>query len=92
PGVIAVTGRGTRPCRNAGVEKPRRYTQKELQKRLEAAGWVKTTGGKHVVKMVKPGRRAITIPICRGETLSVGLCRRILKQAGIDGRSHNGKH
>ena len=72
--------------------KLRRYTQKELQKRLEAAGWMKVAGGKHVVKMVKQGRRPITIPICRGQTLSVGLCRRILKQAGIDGTTDNGKH
>ncbi|MDQ4124343.1 MAG: type II toxin-antitoxin system HicA family toxin [Actinomycetota bacterium] len=65
--------------------RPRRYTQKELQKELEAAGWVNVGGGKHVVKMAKQGRRPITIPICHGQTLSVGLCRRILKQAGIDG-------
>ena len=43
-----------------------------------------TRGGKHVVKMSKPGWRPVTIPSCHGETLSVGLARSILKQAGID--------
>jgi predicted RNA binding protein YcfA (HicA-like mRNA interferase family) len=64
--------------------KQRRYTQKQLKKRLKGEGWVNTGGGKHVIKMSKPGHRPITIPMCGGETLDVALSSSILKQAGID--------
>ncbi len=66
------------------MAKQRRYTQKQLKKRLEGDGWVDTGGKKHVVKMSKPGHRPITLPMCGGETLDVGLSSAILRQAGID--------
>jgi predicted RNA binding protein YcfA (HicA-like mRNA interferase family) len=66
------------------MAKRRRYTQKELKRRLESEGWTERTGGKHVVKMVKRGERPITIPMYKGETLPIGLSQAILKQAGIE--------
>ena len=41
---------------------PRALNQRSMRKLLEANGWVATVGGKHVVKMEKPGRRPITLP------------------------------
>jgi predicted RNA binding protein YcfA (HicA-like mRNA interferase family) len=61
-----------------------RYTQKELIRRLSGAGWKRQAGGRHQVKMTKEGRRPVTIPEYRGETLPVGLSEAILKQAGIE--------
>lgn len=66
------------------MAKARRYTQKQMKKRMETEGWVNTGGGKHVIKMSKPGHRPVTIPFCGGETLDIGLSQAILKQAGID--------
>jgi hypothetical protein len=37
-------------------------TQKEWIKRLQREGWSKERGGKHQVKMTKPGSRPITLP------------------------------
>jgi hypothetical protein len=37
-------------------------TQKEWIKRLRVEGWSRETGGKHQVKMTKPGFRPITLP------------------------------
>jgi predicted RNA binding protein YcfA (HicA-like mRNA interferase family) len=62
----------------------RRYTQKELVKRLSKEGWKREAGGRHQVKMTKEGRRPVTIPEYRGETLPVGLSQAILRQAGIE--------
>lgn len=62
----------------------KRYTQKQLIRRLSAAGWVKQSGGRHQVKMTKAGRRPVTIPEHRGETLPVGLSNAILKQADME--------
>lgn len=66
------------------MPKKKRYTQKALIRELSLHGWVKTGGGKHQVKMVKPGERPITIPELGGETLPIGLTQAILKQAGIE--------
>jgi len=62
----------------------RLLSQKTARKLLEAHGWRKTAGGKHSVKMEKPGNRPITLPMHKGEDYSVGLTRSILKAAGID--------
>ena len=43
-----------------------------------------TTGGKHVVKMTKPGMRPITLPMHKGRDYSVGLTESIKKAAGIN--------
>jgi predicted RNA binding protein YcfA (HicA-like mRNA interferase family) len=51
---------------------------------LEQAGWQQGKGGKHVVKMVKPGRRPLTLPRHRGQDYGKGLTQAILKQAGLE--------
>jgi predicted RNA binding protein YcfA (HicA-like mRNA interferase family) len=62
----------------------RLLSQKTARKLLEEHGWAKTAGGKHNVKMEKPGKRPITLPKHRGADYSLGLTRSILKAAGID--------
>ena len=58
--------------------------QKSARKLLEAHGWAKTVGGKHNIKMEKPGQRPITLPMHKGQDYSAGLTQSILKAAGID--------
>lgn len=82
--MIAVTTPVGCEWRDPVVARPRRYTQKQLQRRLQSEGWVTIRGGKHVVKMTKVGYRPITIPACHGEVLSIGLVRSILRQADVD--------
>lgn len=57
--------------------------QREAQRLLEIYGWTRTAGGKHGVKMVKEGRRPITLPHHRGQDYSAGLWASILRQAGL---------
>lgn len=42
-----------------------------------------TMGGKHVVKMEKPGERPITLPMHRGADYGPHLSNEIMKQAGL---------
>jgi len=57
-----------------------------MQRLLEAAGWTLTVGGKHVVKMTKPGHRPITLPHDKGGGgYPVGLSMAIMRQAGLRG-------
>jgi predicted RNA binding protein YcfA (HicA-like mRNA interferase family) len=58
--------------------------QKSAQKLLEANGWTKTKGGKHNIKMDKPGERPITLPKHKNEDYSKGLTAAIKRQAGLD--------
>ena len=58
-------------------------TQKEWIKLLQDHGWRQEQGGKHVVKMVKEGKRPITLPMHKGQTYSKGLDAAIRKQAGL---------
>lgn len=62
---------------------PRLLSQKLAQSILEENGWVRTLGGKHVVKMEKEGRRPITLPHQKGQMYGVELSQRILKEAGL---------
>jgi predicted RNA binding protein YcfA (HicA-like mRNA interferase family) len=62
---------------------PKTANQDEMQKILERHGWVRTLGGKHVVKMEKEARRPITLPHCNGQQYSRDLTARIFKQAGL---------
>jgi predicted RNA binding protein YcfA (HicA-like mRNA interferase family) len=62
---------------------PKTLDQKSARKLLTADGWRPTLGGKHVVKMTKPGRRPITLPYNHGEDYPPGLRAAILKQAGF---------
>lgn len=62
---------------------PRLLSQSTGQSILEENGWVRTLGGKHVVKMEKPGQRPITLPHHKGQMYGADLSQRILKQAGL---------
>ena len=57
--------------------------QKSMRKLLIDHGWSESRGGKHVVKMTKPGERPITLPMHRGRDYGKGLERAILRQAGL---------
>lgn len=57
--------------------------QKKAIKLLGANGWTRTHGGKHQVKMTKPGNRPITLPQHKGRDYPPGLAQAILKQAGL---------
>ncbi len=63
-----------------------RHNQRSMKRLLEANGWTETTGGKHVVKMTKPGCRPITLPHDKGGGgYPPGLTAAILRQAGLKG-------
>ncbi len=57
--------------------------QREWIKALEDEGWVRERGGKHQVKMIKSGKRPITLPQHKGRTYSKGLDAAIRRQAGL---------
>lgn len=59
-------------------------SQKKAKKLLEQNGWTETHGGKHVIKMTKPGQRPITLPKHKGADYGKELSARIRKQAGLD--------
>jgi predicted RNA binding protein YcfA (HicA-like mRNA interferase family) len=61
----------------------KRLSQRTAIRLLRKHGWTQVVGGKHSVKMVKPGRRPITLPGHRGQDYSPGLTAAILKQAEI---------
>jgi hypothetical protein len=62
---------------------PKLINQKSGRKLLEKAGYIKTEGGKHSVKMEKEGKPPITLPKHRGQDYSKDLSRAIMRQAGI---------
>lgn len=64
---------------------PRVLNQKSAIAVLLDEGWIKTIGGKHQVKMEKPGRRPITLPMHKGRDYSPGFTAAILRQAGLTG-------
>lgn len=72
-------------------ELPRVMDQRQAIALLEMNGWTRDRGGKHVVKMVKPGSRPVTLPDCRRGTYTVGFTARILRQAGLRG-PEGGEH
>jgi predicted RNA binding protein YcfA (HicA-like mRNA interferase family) len=57
--------------------------QKKTIKLLLKNGWVHSRGGKHQVKMTKPGCRPITLPRHKGRDYPTGLAQAILRQAGL---------
>jgi predicted RNA binding protein YcfA (HicA-like mRNA interferase family) len=57
--------------------------QKKAIKLLQEHGWTRKTGGKHQVKMTKPGERPITLPMNKGRDYPKGLAAAILRQAGL---------
>lgn len=58
-------------------------TQKEWIRRLEAEGWSLDRGGKHQVKMVKPGQRPITLPENKRRVYSKGFEAQLRREAGL---------
>lgn len=58
-------------------------TQKEWIKLLRSHGWTHVTGGKHQVKMTKPGQRPITLPTNRRQAYSKGMEAALRRQAGL---------
>jgi predicted RNA binding protein YcfA (HicA-like mRNA interferase family) len=69
---------------------PKRLSQAKAERLLLENGWELETGGKHVVKMTKPGHRPITLPRHKGSDYGPGLTNAILKQAGLKGRPNEG--
>jgi predicted RNA binding protein YcfA (HicA-like mRNA interferase family) len=57
--------------------------QKKAIGLLKENGWTQARGGKHQVKMTKPGSRPITLPQHKGRDYPTGLAQAILKQAGL---------
>jgi predicted RNA binding protein YcfA (HicA-like mRNA interferase family) len=58
-------------------------TQKEWIKRLQREGWTRERGGKHQVKMTKPGHRPITLPENKRRVYSKGFEAELSRQAGL---------
>ena len=58
-------------------------SQTSAKKLLQEHGWIEVRGGKHVVKMEKPGKRPITLPMHRGRDYSQGLTAAIMREAGL---------
>jgi predicted RNA binding protein YcfA (HicA-like mRNA interferase family) len=60
------------------------HNQKSLKKLLRKNGWTETQGGKHVVKMEKPGEpRPMTLPHHRGQDYSTSMTASILRDTGL---------
>jgi predicted RNA binding protein YcfA (HicA-like mRNA interferase family) len=59
------------------------HNQQSMRRLLQENGWTQTIGGKHVVKMAKPGERPITLPMHKGQDYGPALTRSILRQAGL---------
>lgn len=62
---------------------PRTMNQRQAIALLKVHGWTLERGGKHQVKMTKPGRGPVTLPEHRGSTYSVGFTAAILREAGL---------
>jgi predicted RNA binding protein YcfA (HicA-like mRNA interferase family) len=64
---------------------PRVLSQRSAIRLLTRHGWEQVRGGKHSVKMVKPGQRPVTLPMHGGGDYSRELTDRILREAGLKG-------
>ena len=58
-------------------------TQKEWIKRLQLEGWKLERGGKHQVKMTKPGHRSISLPEHKRRAYSKGFEAQLRREAGL---------
>ncbi len=56
-------------------------TQKEWIKYLQEQGWTLDRGGKHQVKMTKPGQRPITLPENKRRAYSKGFEAQLRREA-----------
>jgi predicted RNA binding protein YcfA (HicA-like mRNA interferase family) len=68
-----------------GDDLPRVLSQRKARRLLGQYGWTQAAGGKHVVKMIKPGQRPITRSHHQGKDYPVALTAAILRQAGLRG-------
>jgi predicted RNA binding protein YcfA (HicA-like mRNA interferase family) len=57
--------------------------QRKAIELLQTNGWIRKAGGKHQVKMTKPGHRPITLPDNKRRDYPPSLTNAILKQAGL---------
>lgn len=73
-----------------GGRPPRVMNQQAAKALLEHHGWTETLGGKHSVKMEKPGQRPITLPHHGGKDYSRDLTSSILREAGLKGSEAKG--
>lgn len=62
---------------------PATLNQAQMIRLLTANGWIQETGGKHSVKMTKPGHRPVTLPANKRRDYPPGLRSAILEQAGL---------
>jgi predicted RNA binding protein YcfA (HicA-like mRNA interferase family) len=65
------------------IEIPKVGSQSVAIRLLEQDGWTQAQGGKHNVKMKKPGERPITLPHHGGKDYGKALWAAILRQAGL---------
>jgi predicted RNA binding protein YcfA (HicA-like mRNA interferase family) len=63
---------------------PKVFNQRTAKRWLEEQGWTETLGGKHNVKMEKPGCRPITLPHHGGHDYGRGLTAAIRRQARVN--------
>lgn len=68
---------------NLGDSIPKVVDQSVMIQILEAHGWLLARGGKHNVKMTKPGERPIPLPQNHGKDYPKQTRDGILKQANI---------
>jgi len=66
------------------VKPPKVLSQAKAKALLISHGWTETLGGKHNVKMEKPGSRPITLPQHKGRDYSPDLRAAILREAGLN--------
>lgn len=64
-------------------ELPRTLNYASARRLLAKHGWTHERGGKHQIKMTKPGHRPITLPINKRQDYPVGLSQAILRQSGL---------
>lgn len=57
--------------------------QKSWIRCLQQEGWTLARGGKHQIKMAKPGRRPITLPMHKGAQYPKGLNAARRRQADL---------
>ncbi len=71
---------------------PKVLSQAKARALLGEHGWSRTLGGKHNVKMEKPGAlRPITLPHHHGRDYGRDLTESILRQAGLKGADERGE-
>ena len=76
-------GSPAKDAKRARVSTGMPNTQKAWIKILKKEGWTHEAGGKHQVKMTKPGHRPITLPAAKRQAYSKGMDAAIRREAGL---------